>query len=186
MSHYRELGNPEEVSGRNREPRWLRKVQEVWGLVPCSYPGSLKAANLFMERCRALQGCKVTHTQAEHQSHEDTRPSPTLQTHTALSSPAVFLNAVALGLTYYSEQRWWAHTENSRQTTRCPSGPDSYLLIPAESMPDITLSYETACSVIPSISSDMARGKKMYLYVSMRDLTHCFCDLVERKSGYEQ
>lgn len=121
---------------------------------------SWNAAGLF----RAVKS--HTHTwKAEHQSHKDTKPSSTLQTQMALSSPAVFLNVVAPGLTYYSESWWWAHTEISTQTTWCLSGPDSYLLIPAESMPDITLSYETACSVIPSIRSEKARGKKQCTFM---------------------
>lgn len=95
----------------------------------------------------------------------------------ALSSPAVFLNADD------------GPTQRLTQTTRCPSGPDSFLLILAESMPDITQSYETACSVISSISSEMARGKKnknkIRLYKRERSHT-LLSDLVERKSGYEQ
>lgn len=163
------------------EEQW--KVEEDWGLVPCSYPGSFKAADLFVKRCRALQGCKVTqthtHTRRVSVSWAHKAVTHTLQTHTALSSPPFFLNVVEPCLTYYSERRWRAHTEISTQTTLCPSGPDSYLLIPAESVPDITLSYETARSVIPSISSEMARGKNVRSHTLLSDL-------VERKSGYEQ
>lgn len=60
----------------------------------------------------------------------------------------------------------------------------NYLLIPAEYVPDITLSYETACSVMPSISLEMPRKKKKKYVQHECERSHIL--LSERKSGYEQ
>lgn len=158
MSHYWKLGTPEEVSWRisgkwRRTGAWCPALTLALSrLRICSW----NAAGLF----RAVKSHRQTHTRRVSVSWAHKAVSHTLQTHMALSSPPFFLNVVAPCLIYYSERRWRAHTEISTQTTLCPSGPDSYLLIPAESVPDITLSYETARSVIPSTSSEMARGKK--------------------------
>ncbi len=186
MSHYRELGNPEEVSGRIREPRWLRKVQEVWGLCP--------ALTLALSRLRICswntEGLFRAVKSDKHKSNASVSWLHKAITHTSNTYGSFiscnFLNAVAPGLTYYSERRWWAHTEISTQTTRCPSGPDSYLLIPAEidAWYYIELWDSMQCNPINQLRHGQ-REKKTSLYKYERFHT-LLGDLVERKSGCEQ
>lgn len=188
MSHYRELGNPEEVSGRIREPRWLRKVQEVWGLCH-ALTLALSRLRICSWNAEGVFRAVKSHT---HKSNGSVSWGHKAITHTSNTHGSFIPCSLSKCCSAWShillraESNGWAHTEIRTQTTQCPSGPDSYLLIPAESMPDITQSYETACCVIPSISSDMARGEKkarLYKYERFHTLLG---DLVERKSGCEQ